>query len=788
METRSSAHVSGMNVVPGSGPNICRICLINGGSIGEDNLSKGMESIFSTIGEYEERSLYGILVTICVPLRQREMLKGMPERICRGCKWRLLSAFELYETCLRSDDKMRGIAAEMLKKQQQQQQQQQQPTQESGAENEQIHIKQEVPDHEEPEVNHDVSLGLESFMQDSHFYSEAESSQMMDQSELLEEMAPAVDPNESLVEEHYKINEKGNHACGICNQEFPYRSSARSHILTKHDPAKPFKCDVCHFTLTTELRLIRHKAVTHGLGVLNIEETPPDESTGDTIYTCKICSKTFNSIVRFKRHKNVHVVYNRPFKCDTCLYRFATRAQLNQHMKVHLEKPEGEGDEAETQEEWKCEHCEEKLPGKRAHTMHVRRFHPETLVNENKEKNDYKCIICSEAFARESVLNTHMKMHELLAMEKEKEQRKELEQLIKQEIKSRKDSLTENTAGEGAETTNTESSVANAGIGSSSTNNNNNNNNTSAAPPTKKKSDVDVAFVCMVCEQEFEERDLLLKHQKKLHNELQLNIVPGVVDNMDESTDGPSGFEKEDEPMADASKVSPDEEPMVVDIDPSELLSAQAENGQPKNATLPPAMPKCHLCQKTFMYNCLLQTHIKKSHSETKPFECKVCHMRFGYRGTLQKHELTHSAQNVRPGSHGSIMYKCKICSAKFLELKALSFHLRNHRNSSISVEPTVTKKIEIFQCTFCPQIFSEKEEYDDHLAKSHRQMLSQQQLQQQQQQQPKPAPSVPSVTQLLAHQHSRKNPEPRKLLERQPKNEKELFLDSLAIVKVERT
>ncbi|XP_055535072.1 zinc finger protein 62 homolog isoform X2 [Wyeomyia smithii] len=770
METRSSANAPGMNVIAGSGPNICRICLVNGGSIGEDNLSRGMESIFSTIGEYEERSLYGILVTICVPLRHREMLRGMPERICRGCKWRLLSAFELYETCLRSDDKMRGVAAEMLKKQQQPHQQQ-----ESNTENDQVNIKQEVPDHDDAEVNPEVSLGLESFMQDSHYYPDAESTQMMmDQStDLLEEMVPAVDPNESLFEEHYKLNEKGNHSCGICNQEFPYRSSARSHILHKHDPTKPFKCDVCHFTLTTELRLIRHKAITHGVGVLNIEEAPPDESSGDTIYTCKICSKTFNSVVRFKRHKNVHVVYNRPFKCDTCLYRFATRAQLNQHKKVHLEKPEGEADESEAgQEEWKCEHCEEKLPGKRAHTMHVRRFHPETLVNENKERNDYKCIICSEAFARESVLNTHMKMHELLAMEKEKEQRKELEMLIKQEMKSRKDSSVENTATEGGESN--ESNVANAGVEGSSSNVNNNNNINSGT--AKKKSDVDVAFVCMVCEQEFEERDLLLKHQKKLHNELQLNIVPGVVDNLDESD--AAGFEKDDELMAEGSKITPDEEPMVVDIDPNELLAqTQTENGTSKNPAVPPAMPKCHLCQKTFMYNCLLQTHLKKSHSELKPFECKVCRMRFGYRGTLQKHELTHSAQNVRPGGHGSIMYKCKICSAKFLELKSLSFHLRSHRSLTISTEPTVTKKIEIFQCSFCPQIFSEKEKYDEHLVKTHRQMLSQQQ------QQIKPA--LPVATQ---HQHARKNPEPRKLLERQPKDEKEMFLDSLAIIKVERT
>ncbi|XP_058463168.1 zinc finger protein 85-like [Malaya genurostris] len=748
METRSTNNVSSINCAD-RGPNICRICLVSGGALLENDYSKGMDSIFSTVGEYENKSLYGILVTVCNPLGQREMLKGVPERICRNCKWRLLSAYELYETCLRSDDKMR--AAVEAKRQQEQPQQ--------------IQIKQEFSDRDEQEYTHDVSAGFENmsaFMSENSYYPEAESTHYIEQSaDLLEEMVPAIDPNESLFEEHYKLNEKGNHSCGICNQEFPYKSTCRTHIIVKHDPSKPFKCDVCHFTLTTEIRLIRHKATTHGVGVLKIEDAVPEESTGDTIYTCKICSKEFNSIVRFKRHKNVHVAYNRPFKCEICLYRFPTRAQHTQHLKTHQEKSD-DGEPGSEQEEWKCDHCEEKLPGKRALTMHTRRFHPETLQNE-KDKNEYKCIICSEEFARESVLNTHMKMHELLALEKEKEQRKALELLMKAELQAAKKESELYTIP--AVDSNENNATANT------------NNNTVNA---KKKSDADVAFVCMVCEEEFEERDFLLKHQKKLHNELQLNIVPGGVENADDA-DASMGLEKEDEFNNDASKDSPEDEPMVVDIDPVELMSqSQSENDPAKNSAVPPIMPKCHLCQKSFMYNCLLQTHIKKSHSESKPFECKVCHMRFGYRGTLQKHELLHSAQNIRPGGHGSIMYKCKICLAKFLELKALTFHLRSHRNS-LHVEPTHTKKIEIFQCTYCPQIFNDKEAFDDHLMKNHRQMLPQQTTTKVQ------PTSAAAPAQTQSHHHSRKNPDPKRLAERVPKDEKELFFDSLAIVKVER-
>lgn len=706
-----------------------------------------MESIFSTVVDYENKTLYGILLEVCVPLGQREMLNGMPERICRGCKWRLLNAYELYETCLRSDEKMREVSARDRQTKQ---------IIQPEKKDDQIVIKQELPDPDETVSSFPQDTTMEDYgdasalLLESHFYPEAESSLMVATSpNLLEEMTPTVDHNETYFLEHYREGENGIHKCGICEAEFPYKSSTRTHILTKHDPTKPFKCDVCFITLTTELRLIRHKAVYHGVGVIKCDQSAEgkDES-GETIYSCQICSKTFTSMVRFKRHKNVHVAFNRPFKCETCLYRFQTKSLLLTHMKTHQEKPEG--DQPDQDRIWPCEFCEEKLPNKRAQTMHVRRFHPEQALAEgigsnSSDKNDYKCIICSHAFPRESVLNTHMKMHELIAAEKEKEQRQQLEALIKKEQQQQLDTST----------------ISNNNISTSSNINTTTtmlNVSEAAAAAGKKRSDVDVAFVCIVCEQEFEERDLLLKHQKKLHKELELNIVSAAQD-QDAVEEAPADEEDRTDPDQDES--------MVVDLDPTEFLAT--ENGQPKRTA--PALPKCHLCGKTFLYNCQLQTHLKNSHSESKPFECKKCHMRFGYRGTLQKHELTHSAQNVRAGGHGSIMYKCKICAAKFLELKLLTFHLRSHRNGSVSgEEPTgPTKKVEIFACSFCPQIFSAKDEFDNHLIKKHRQSL------------PPPLQSTPT------QQVSRESPTQKKMAERRtPMNEKEMFFDSLSIVKLE--
>ncbi|XP_053685155.1 uncharacterized protein LOC128734817 [Sabethes cyaneus] len=506
METRSLEHVSGTNVLPDGGPNICRICLINGNSVGEDDLSKeGMDSIFSTIGEYEQRSLYAILVTICVPLREREMLKGVPERICRACKWRLLSAFELYETCLRNDEKMRSIAAEMLNQ-----------SQDSSPENEPICIKQE-PDREEAVLNHDVSAGLGSSMQHNHDYPEAESPQIMAQSDLPEEMALAMGPDEFLFKEHYRLSEKGNHYCGICNGMFPSKYYAWKHILSKHDPAKPFKCDVCHFTLMTELELIKHEAAVHGLETLASPHHSSEDTKARTEWRVEQCEEhpqesdapgneqiCIKQEVSDPEEPDLDLSHSYPKTEST---RLMDQSDLLKEMVPSIEQ----------------ETCEEKLPEKRHHKqVPVLRLPPKKLAAESDEKHDYKCNICSETFAMVGVFNMHMKLHQLLAAEKEKKQRKNLEMQTKQDSKSKQqESLTENNAMEGIETSNV-SNVRGAGMESSSSCDNKNN---TSVPPKKKNRNAPYVFVCIYCNEEFKERDALLKH-REIHKGLQLYVLP----------------------------------------------------------------------------------------------------------------------------------------------------------------------------------------------------------------------------------------------------------------------
>uniref|UniRef100_A0A182SA46 C2H2-type domain-containing protein n=1 Tax=Anopheles maculatus TaxID=74869 RepID=A0A182SA46_9DIPT len=150
-------------------------------------------------------------------------------------------------------------------------------------------------------------------------------------------------------------------------------------------------------------------------------------------------------------------------------------------------------------------------------------------------------------------------------------------------------------------------------------------------------------------------------------------------------------------------------------------MNAERRSTTGVTASLPgeePSQFQCELCHKKFPYNCYLTMHMRKNHDKSKPYGCKVCHYRFGYRGTLLRHQLIHSSQRVQPGSHGSIIFKCRICSAKFLELKQLNVHLKTHRK--VVDEQDTNRQVQLIRCDECPQIFSDPDQLAVHMLKEH--------------------------------------------------------------------
>uniref|UniRef100_A0A6E8W3X2 Uncharacterized protein n=1 Tax=Anopheles coluzzii TaxID=1518534 RepID=A0A6E8W3X2_ANOCL len=802
---RSAVAVGGRMVV------VCRICL---------STRPRMISIHSPVPEYDQKTLYAMLLSVCLPLNQRETVQGLPEQICRNCQWKLLSAYDLYETTLASDEQLRAetsrkpptgkvtLAGEVL-----------QPAEAPPADGGLIRVKEETPDdgYEEhgygpggraeeedaPGAVYDASgeMSMLSIQPDVSLLTEeggrepGEEEEGDDANLLEESKADLPDPMEAFVDEHYQQDEdSGNHVCGLCKQDFAYKSQCRMHIAQKHNPAKPFKCDVCYCTLTSHLRLVRHKIVTHGAGQIKREDVieAQNDSTGEMTYTCPICRKVFNSSVRFKRHRNVHVVHNRPFKCEVCLYRFATKPQLTQHAKVHDEKSVSPG--SSEVGEYPCDRCEEVFVAKRALTMHLKKAHQVYRVpggarpDEQRERSEYVCIICKATFARETVLNTHMKMHELLAAEKEKERRLDLERLVKQELQQQMQQSVPPLPPLSPEQTDQPSCVldpvalglvpvakAQGGAASGTDNNNSSTSINNNSPPggsggpsgLKRKLSLppappsDMAYVCPVCDTEFDEREALKKHQKEQHTRLQVGIVSSRMGESGTPTGGGGHSQPKMMPrltalpgmkmrLLDGKRImdkkrrllpdpTDDDVELIehddsldndghstgglipIDDSPRGLERRQTASGATASSpTEEPSQFQCDLCHKKFPYNCYLTMHMRKNHDKSKPYGCKVCHYRFGYRGTLLRHQLIHSSQRVQPGSHGSIIFKCRICSAKFLELRQLNMHLKGHRK--VPEEPEPNQQVQLIRCNECPQIFSNPNQLARHMVKEHQQ------------------------------------------------------------------
>ncbi|XP_055534654.1 zinc finger protein 62-like isoform X2 [Wyeomyia smithii] len=590
---------------------LCRICMYDTRTEG----GRLLESLSRTM--IESKTLYSMLVTVCSPLAQTNN-EGMPDKICSWCKARLVQAYKLYETCIKSDDKIRKLLQ-----------------MQAGG----VLIKQEIIDDEDDddfpnaEMFCDAQVKREDhydqdYLFDEHFY-EAALSNLRIQSvhngpevlvQLQEHNYPA-DFGAILskpifeCEKFVKVTPKG-HVCLLCGKDFKYFSYFKQHALAQHDPEKPHKCEKCKYTFKSEQRLFIHMRTHIEAEIQPVtateqakfqdlspedepepdqdqlddsiaEEDSPDLSisinpdTGEKVYTCLICQKQLSTFPLYNRHRTVHTVRGRPFECDICHYRFAMKFSYNAHMQRHEQ-----GKDPAQPATFKCLECDEVFFRRKLLNLHVATEHERTLVPLNKTapaailtsnisdgRHGHSCPLCPETFNRESVLNNHMKMHELEAAQ-------------------------------------------------------------------LKHSEV--CFVCTVCGLECETRKIFESHITT-HGDVQLPTAVGQsqaeADLSDEEHNTQNG---EDSTAASSAK-------------PDMKIGA-----------------KCDLCSKTFPYACNLKQHKVIHHSELKPHECSICFYRFEYEGTLLRHMQKHS----KPES--SVPSVTAQVPAK---QKSMTWHLKTHRS-----------------------------------------------------------------------------------------------------------
>ncbi|GBL98999.1 Zinc finger protein 112 [Araneus ventricosus] len=123
---------------------------------------------------------------------------------------------------------------------------------------------------------------------------------------------PELSENSSfMVPKSNRVKEESG-TCDIGDLQFVLKSN-----LTNND-SKPFKCEICDPTFTTNTCLKRHSLV----------------HTGEKSYVFDVCSKAFSQKGELLAHSRRFHINERSFVCDECDKALILKAELKHHFRI----------------------------------------------------------------------------------------------------------------------------------------------------------------------------------------------------------------------------------------------------------------------------------------------------------------------------------------------------------------------------------------------------------------------------------------------------------------------
>ncbi|XP_043274706.1 uncharacterized protein [Venturia canescens] len=295
---------------------------------------------------------------------------GMPQMICRMCRWNLDRSYKFKLQCKKADEALRaypitGVLPRPFppisndspdapgKRGAEQSMQSGESTKKSRVDN--GDRDRQRSDRQQEKHSHDSER--------NDLYKEDQEDSDVDQDMSNEKDDRKLEPGEIRV-----------HACDQCDRTFPLRQALQLHIQRAHRD-RNYKCTECDRMFFSKYDLAKHMT-THS------SEKP---------YSCSICNKTFTRANLLQRHEKLHREDLR-YGCQHCDREFFTTEELEKH----------EDTMHKTTKPYQCNICNKRFTYKQGLERH------ELLHNEDKT---FVCEYCKEAFRTSTKLARHLATH-----------------------------------------------------------------------------------------------------------------------------------------------------------------------------------------------------------------------------------------------------------------------------------------------------------------------------------------------------------------------------------------
>ena len=181
------------------------------------------------------------------------------------------------------------------------------------------------------------------------------------------------------LEEEHSSEQFNTYGCDYCDKSFLTVSKLKIHTRQAHGKANAYPCDICEKTFSSRGALNSHKSIHE-----------------NRAHNCEHCDKIFKNPQNLASH--VRTVHPKDFnyKCEKCDFKTNRTDQIKIHMMQKHDpnlKP------------FQCDLCEKKFATKVLFERHKETHLP------NEEKYQFTCHYCSSMFTTKSNLNLHIKSH-----------------------------------------------------------------------------------------------------------------------------------------------------------------------------------------------------------------------------------------------------------------------------------------------------------------------------------------------------------------------------------------